>query len=156
MPSFYKTYPHRLDGKKRFSFPAKWKKQMKDVEEDTLYILPTAYKDARTGTPLPCLELMRQETLDEKIDEIRQRIKAMPEGMERDAIEQGLQIQMGSIEDLSWDGNGRTRISDELMAHADIDDEVVLVGKGTGIVAWGRTNFDTYHQSEIPLPIRLG
>jgi len=58
------------------------------------------------------------------------------------ADEQAVRAMMASADSLLLDAQGRVRIKDELLAHAEVKTKVVLVGTLTRIELWSEEQFD--------------
>ena len=127
MPAlFVGSYTHSLDAKRRMIFPSPWRHLAGDVNQ--LFAFP--HPDLR------CLYLYT-------VKEMMRRINLLRAGGSIDRLDQqAIRSFAAGADMLFWDAQGRIRISDNLLAHAEIKEQVVLVGTLTRIELWSVENFD--------------
>ncbi len=117
---FVGTFVHSLDPKKRLTIPSGWREQV--TVPNGLYVLP--------GVESEYLYVLPAQEIADKLKRIRGHSIA-------DAKARQFARILGSQSDLvSWDSQGRIRIKDELLNHARLTDQVVLVGTFEGFELW--------------------
>jgi len=127
MPTlFVGSFTHALDSKRRFIFPACWRAAA--GENNRLFVFPHPEEK--------CLYLYTAE-------EMMRRLAILRESGSLDKTDQqAVRSFAAGAEMLLWDTQGRIRIGDSLLAHAEVQDHVVLVGTLTRIELWSVENFD--------------
>ena len=130
---FVGSFTHGLDSKRRLIFPSVWRNQMAPVNQ--LFAFPHADEK--------CLYLYSPE-------EMQRRLEMLRSGTLSQEDVQAVRSLTASSELLSWDVQGRVRVSDGLLAHAEAQDQVVLVGALTRIELWSVEHFD------LALPVGSG
>lgn len=124
---FIGFYSHSLDSKRRLTIPLEWRQQV-GVPEG-LFIIPLHEK---------CLYVLPAREVVRRLSAKRGRSIADFEGAEADRV-------IGSSSELiSWDSQGRIRIRDELLAHADLADQVALVGAIERFELWNPKAWDKH------------
>lgn len=116
---FVGTYRHAVDEKKRVAIPAKWRAAAKGSQE--FYVLPD---------PKNCLVVLPAQAMEkmlERADEI-----SIGEYERRDVLRVIASRAHGS----PCDAQGRINLTDELLRHAGIEREAVLVGALTRFEIW--------------------
>jgi MraZ protein len=116
---FVGEYRHAVDEKKRVAIPAKWRAAASGASE--FYLVPD---------PKNCLVVMSSETIGkmlEKADEV-----PLGDTKRRDALRTIASRAHGS----PVDSQGRINLTDNLLRHAGITDEVVLVGALNRFEIW--------------------
>ena len=117
---FVGEYPRSLDGKKRVTIPSVWRAMIGNPR--SLYVLPDFNET--------CLKVLPAREMALKLERLRQ----SPMG---DKAANEAQRQLGRVSDvLTWDGQGRIRISDRLLEFAGIGTQVVLVGALGSFEVW--------------------
>lgn len=117
---FVDTYVHGLDAKKRLTIPSEWR-ALVGVPE-LLFVLPSAVE--RCLCVYPAREFAR-------------RLQKLQELSEVDAEAQNHMRELSANANLApWDAQGRIRVKDNLLEHAQLVNEVVLVGVFTRFELW--------------------
>jgi len=123
---FVGSYTHALDAKRRMIFPSSWRSLTGN--SNRLFAFP--HPDDK------CLYLYTAEEMMRRLVQLRS----------GDVLDQRDQQAIRSFtagaDMLVWDAQGRIRISEDLLAHAEVKDQVVLVGTLTRIELWSVENFD--------------
>ncbi|MBN1268685.1 MAG: hypothetical protein JXB04_03785 [Kiritimatiellae bacterium] len=107
---FAKTFVHSLDSKKRLTIPAVWR-EVVGVPK-MLYVLP--------GIKVRCLCVYPAREFDCRLEKLRTLSIGDLKGR------QLLRTLASRSDQLTWDSQGRIRISDELLEYADLQNQVVL------------------------------
>jgi MraZ protein len=132
---FVGSFHHSLDLKRRLIIPSSWRSML--GESSRLYVFPHPDK--------PCLFFYT-------LSEMNRRLAKLRDAGAVDANdEQAIRSMTASADALSVDAQGRVRIKDELLAHAEVDSKVVLVGTMTRIELVSAKNFDMALPVESPL-----
>ena len=123
---FVGSFTHSLDAKRRIIFPSSWRNLL--GESNRLFAFP--HPDNK------CLYLYAAE-------EMMRRLNLLRTGGSLDLQDQqALRSFTAGADMLVWDAQGRLRIGDNLLAHAEVKEQVVLVGTLTRIELWSVENFD--------------
>lgn len=127
MPAlFVGSFTHSLDAKRRMIFPSSWRNLAGDSNQ--LFAFPHPEEK--------CLYLYTAAEMMRRLDELRS----------GGAIDRNDQQAIRSITSgadmLVWDAQGRIRIGENLLAHIEVKEQVVLVGALTRIELWSAENFD--------------
>lgn len=127
MPAlFVGSFTHSLDAKRRMIFPSSWRHLAGDSNQ--LFAFP--HPEEKCLYLYTMLEMMR-------------RLEALRSGGSMDKNEQQAIRSITSGADmLMWDAQGRVRIGENLLAHIEAKEQVVLVGALTRIELWSIENFD--------------
>ncbi|MFT4035991.1 MAG: division/cell wall cluster transcriptional repressor MraZ [Patulibacter sp.] len=133
--AFRGTYQHTLDVKHRLTIPSRFRD---DFAEGLVAV---------KGVD-PCVELWRIDEYEAHVDAATQNYAAMSS-----ELRQTLRLMQGSAFDTMLDKVGRVGLTAQLLAHAGLDKEVVLVGTGRCIELWDRTRWE---QMEAGLPAAVG
>jgi len=132
---FVGSFHHSLDPKRRLIVPSSWRVLL--GESSRIYVLPHPDR--------PSLYLYT-------LTEMNRRLGRLREAGAVDANdEQALRAMTASADSLLLDAQGRVRIKDELLAHAEVKTKVVLVGTLTRIELWSEEQFDLALPTESPL-----
>ncbi len=123
---FVGSFHHALDSKRRLIIPSPWRAMMS--ENLRLYVFP--HPDCK------CLYLYTLEEMNRRLRQLR--AAGTVDGKDQQAI----RATTASADALAVDSQGRVRIKDELLAHAEVNNKVVLVGTLTRIELWGEEAFD--------------
>jgi MraZ protein len=123
---FVGSFHHSLDPKRRLIVPSMWRSLIGDSSR--LYVLP--HPDQ------PCLYLFTLAEMNRRLGRLRQ------SGAVDAQDEQAIRAITASADALLVDSQGRVRIKDELLAHANVQGKVVLVGTLTRIELWSEEKFD--------------
>lgn len=123
---FVGSHTHSLDAKRRIIFPSGWRNLLGGANR--LFAFP--HPDEK------CLYLYTAEEMMRRLNQLRA-------GGPLDALDQqALRSFTAGADMLVWDAQGRVRIGDHLLAHAEVKEQVVLVGTLTRIELWSAENFD--------------
>ncbi|MDI6775110.1 MAG: hypothetical protein QME60_06920 [Verrucomicrobiota bacterium] len=118
--AFVNTYRHGLDSKRRITIPSEWRAQM--GSENSLYVLPDVSRK--------CLFMVTPLMMKLRLERIRS--QPMSDSKTRDFYR-----ALGArSERVSWDTQGRFRIKDDLLGHAQIRNDVVMLGTIDRIEIW--------------------
>jgi MraZ protein len=115
---FVGTFRHSVDEKKRLAIPAKWRAAAKGAE---FYLLPLP-NDHLFVLPESAMDKMMERADDISIGEYERR--------------NVLRLIAGNAHGSPCDAQGRIILTEELMRHAGIEDEAVLVGVLKGFEIW--------------------
>ncbi len=116
---FVGTFRHSVDDKKRLAIPAKWRAAAKGSQE--FYVLPDP-KNCLVVLPAVAMEKMLQ-----KADEI-----SIGEYERRDVV----RVIASRAHGTPCDKQGRVSLTDELLRHAGITKDAVLVGALNRFEIW--------------------
>lgn len=121
---FTGEYTHQLDEKRRIIVPSDWRARVGRV--GSLFVLPHFEQK--------CLNVYPLEDIEERMAGFRKHQMADNKAMEFSRI-------LGSSSDIvTWDGQGRIRIRDKLLAFAGITDQVVMCGAMDKFQIWSQAN----------------
>jgi len=123
---FVGSFHHSLDPKRRLIIPSNWRAMM--GETPRLYVFP--HSDRK------CLYLYTLAEMNRRLRQLR------GSGAVDAQDEQAVRAMTASADALTVDAQGRVRIKDELLAHAEVKSKVVLVGTLTRIELWSEEHFD--------------
>jgi len=123
---FVGSFHHSLDPKRRLIIPSDWRAMM--GETPRLYVFP--HSDRK------CLYLYTLAEMNRRLRQLR------GSGAVDAQDEQAVRAMTASADALTVDAQGRVRIKDELLAHAEVKNKVVLVGTLTRIELWSEEHFD--------------
>lgn len=116
---FVGTFRHSIDEKNRMAIPAKWRAAAKGAQE--FYVLPLPNQHL-FALPESAMDKMLERVDDISIGEYERR--------------NVLRLITGDAHGTPCDGQGRIMLTEELMKHAGIEDEAVLVGVLKGFEIW--------------------
>jgi MraZ protein len=123
---FVGSFTHSLDAKRRIIFPSSWRNLIGG--SNRLFSFP--HPDDK------CLYLYT-------VEEMMRRLSQLRSGGSLDGLEQqAIRSFAAGADMLTWDAQGRIRIGENLLAHAEVKEQVVLVGTLTRIELWSVENFD--------------
>lgn len=117
---FVDTFFHKLDGKKRLTIPSAWR----DVvgSPSCVIVMP--------GVHDPCLCAYPAREMNRRLEKLRGTSIA-------DSRARHFARTLASRSNLlPWDGQGRIRVSDELLKFAGLQEDVVLVGAFESFELW--------------------
>lgn len=123
---FVGSFHHSLDPKRRLIIPSNWRSMM--GETPRLYVFP--HPDRK------CLYLYTLAEMNRRLRQLRE------PGAVDEQDEQAVRAMTASADALAVDAQGRVRIKDELLAHAEVKNKVVMVGTLTRIELWSEEHFD--------------
>ena len=123
---FVGSFTHSLDAKRRMIFPSTWRNLA--GESNQLFAFP--HPDAK------CLYLYTAAEMMRRLEELRN-------GGSVDANDQqAIRSITAGADMLMWDTQGRIRVGENLLAHIEVKEQLVLVGALTRIELWSAENFD--------------
>ncbi|MEN8254166.1 MAG: hypothetical protein ABFR33_01740 [Verrucomicrobiota bacterium] len=123
---FVGSFTHSLDAKRRIIFPSSWRNLL--GESNRLFAFP--HPDDK------CLYLYAAEEMTRRLNQLRS-------GGPLDKLgQQAVRSFAAGADMLVWDAQGRVRIGENLLAHTEVKEQVVLVGTLTRIELWSAENFD--------------
>ncbi len=123
---FVGSFTHSLDAKRRMIFPSVWRNL--SGSSNQLFAFPHPEEK--------CLYLYTAAEMMRRLNELR-------EGGALDRNdEQAIRAITAGAEMLVWDAQGRVRVGDNLLAHVEVKNQLVLVGAMTRIELWSAENFD--------------
>lgn len=123
---FVGSFTHALDAKRRMIFPSSWRSLAGGSNQ--LYAFPHPEEK--------CLYLYTAA-------EMMRRLEALRSGGPIDRNDQqSIRSITAGADMLVWDAQGRIRIAENLLAHIEVKDQLVLVGALTRIELWSAENFD--------------
>ena len=105
-------FDHSLDPKKRLTVPSEWRMALGSPE--FVYVMPDAEKK--------CLNLIPREVMEARVAELQ------GAALMDDSLNAALQVIGESSELLQFDVQGRIRICDKLLAYANLNGTVAMVG----------------------------
>ncbi|WP_372794823.1 division/cell wall cluster transcriptional repressor MraZ [Pontiella sp.] len=123
---FVGSFTHTLDAKRRMIFPSSWRNLAGDSNQ--LFAFPHPEEK--------CLYLYTAAEMMRRIDELRN------SGSMDANDQQAIRSITAGAELLMWDAQGRVRIGENLLAHIEVKEQIVLVGALTRIELWSSENFD--------------
>lgn len=134
---FVGTYVHKLDPKNRLTIPSDWREVVGKTE---LYLMP--------GLTERCLVGMSAHEMGRRSQAIRRASiadeKARPLA----------RFLGGQVNRVSWDSQGRILVGDDMLKHAGITGEVVLVGTFETFELWSPEQWK--QQQEFAARLNLG
>lgn len=125
-PLFVGSFHHSLDPKRRLIIPSGWRAIAGDPPR--FYAFPHPEH--------ACLYLYTLSEMNRRLHRLR------GQGMTDALMEQAVRSMTAAADALLVDAQGRVRIKDELLAHAEVKSKVVLVGILTRIELWSEEKFD--------------
>ena len=123
---FVGSFTHALDPKRRIIFPSSWRNLA--GESNQLFAFPHPEEK--------CLFLYTAAEMMRRLDALRN-----GGALDRND-QQAIRSITAGADLLVWDVQGRIRIGENLLAHIEAKEQVVLVGALTRIEAWSAENFD--------------
>ncbi|MDF7801322.1 hypothetical protein P4C99_17725 [Pontiellaceae bacterium B1224] len=123
---FVGSFTHSLDAKRRMIFPSSWRNLT--GESNQLFAFPHPEEK--------CLYLYTAAEMMRRIDELRN------SGTIDASDQQAIRSITAGADMLVWDAQGRIRIGENLLAHIEVKEQLVLVGALTRIELWSAENFD--------------
>ena len=123
---FVGSFTHSLDSKRRMIFPSTWRHLAGDSNQ--LFAFPHPEDK--------CLYLYTAAEMMRRLDALRNG------GSIDRADQQAIRSITAGADMLVWDAQGRIRIGENLLAHIEVKERVVLVGALTRIELWSEENFD--------------
>ncbi|MEI6891362.1 MAG: hypothetical protein V5783_04235 [Pontiella sp.] len=123
---FVGSFTHSLDAKRRMIFPSTWRNLA--GESNQLFAFP--HPDEK------CLYLYTAAEMMRRLDELRST------GSVDANDQQAIRSITAGADMLMWDAQGRFRVGENLLAHIEVKEQLVLVGALTRIELWSAENFD--------------
>lgn len=120
LDGFVGGYTHNLDAKRRLTIPADWR-EMVGVPR-RLYILP--------GINVQCLCVYPARDMAPRLENLR-KVSIADEAATQFARTLAFRSDL-----VTWDSQGRIRIKDELLDYAQLESQVVLVGRFNVFELW--------------------
>ena len=127
---FFGRFRHAVDDKNRLAIPAKWRAAAKGSQE--FYVLPDP-KNCLVVLPAPAMEKLLERVDDIKIGDYER----------RDVLRLIASRAHGS----PCDKQGRIGLTEELLRHAGIEKEAVVVGAFTRFEIWSPARFAEVERS---------
>lgn len=129
---FLSTYSSKVDDKKRASVPSSFRSVVEAKGGNMIYAYASFVNQ--------CLEVCTAE----RIRYLEQYIDGLDIfSEERDVIATAV---LGGCEPLQIDAKGRVSLSETLLKFAEIDKELIFVGKGKVFEIWNKDKFNIYYQ----------
>jgi len=122
---FVGTFRHSVDEKNRLAIPAKWRAAARGAQE--FYVLPL---------PENHLYVLPESAMDKMLDKVDD--ISIGQYERRDA----LRLIAGKAHGASCDSQGRILLTEELMRHAGIQNDAVLVGVLKGFEIWSPSHHE--------------
>ncbi len=120
------SFTHALDAKRRIIFPSVWRHAAGETNQ--LYAFP--HPEQR------CLYLYVADEMMRRLDRLRE------SGAIDRNDEQAVRSITAGADMPTWDAQGRVRIGDHLLRHAEVREKVVLIGTLTRVECWSVEHFD--------------
>jgi MraZ protein len=135
MITFIGDYTVRLDPKGRLSFPAAFKKQIREALQDGFVLKRDVFES--------CLIMYPMEEWERQNKIIRARTN--PYNKEHARF---LRMFFSGTAEVSLDANNRMLIPKRLLDYADIKSEVVLAGQSGKIEVWASEKYGTISEAD--------
>ena len=129
MITFIGDYTVKLDSKGRLSFPAAFKRQMKEAAQEGFVLKRDVFEK--------CLILYPMEEWERQNAMIRERTN--PYNKEHAKF---LRMFFSGTAELTLDASNRMLLPKRLLDHAQIGDELVLAGQSGKIELWSSDSYD--------------
>lgn len=124
------TFPRTIDGQQRIAIPKRLREVFRiDENRSALFVAP--------GTD-GSLGLYNEESFSQLAEKLG---STSPNGQDVRAFSR---LFFSQAQQLELDGQGRIRISPELLKHAGLTKEVMLVGVRDHLELWDRDRWDEY------------
>ena len=123
MAGFLGSFVHALDGKKRLTIPSEWRALTGAPPQ--LVVLPSVSDNDSER----CLWVYPARVWNLRLAPLRQVSSA-------DDVRRAMRVLASRSEILTWDAAGRLRIRDELLKHAGLTGQVMLVGAFERFELW--------------------
>jgi MraZ protein len=120
MGVFFSNHTHALDPKKRLTIPSEWRLQI--GIPSGLFVMPDLQSK--------CLRALAPAEMVRRLEILKKQALSDPKARK-------FMRQLGSQSELvGFDSQGRIRIKDELLAHAHLESDVLMVGAVDSIEFW--------------------
>jgi MraZ protein len=129
VPPFISTFTNKLDAKGRVSIPAPYRQILAQQDMGALYCIPSI-----NG---PSLEAFGNSLLS--------KFNARLDGYDplfTEVYDAEAQAVLAAVQQLNLDDEGRVRLPEDFIAHADIKERVVFVGLGQKFQMWDPVRFE--------------
>lgn len=122
MDSFHSTYTNKIDKKGRVSVPAQFRAVLAKQGSAQLILFPSLHFAAIEGAG------------EDYLKKINQEIESLPPfSQERDDL---IDAILPNTRPLTFDGEGRVVLPEDLIAHAGLDGSASFVGRGPTFQIW--------------------
>lgn len=132
MNGFWGSFKSTLDNKGRINFPAKFRKNLREEDEDTLILIRGTEK---------CLGVYPRSAWHETVEEIKRKVGT---GREFGVVSRRLMYQAS---EQTIDKQGRLNLPANLIEYAGLEGEVLVVGYEQKIEIWNRDRYQDYVES---------
>lgn len=132
MNGFWGSFKSTLDNKGRINFPAKFRKNLREEDEDTLILIRGTEK---------CLGVYPRSSWQETVEEIKRKVGT---GREFGVVSRRLMYQAS---EQTIDKQGRLNLPANLIEYAGLEGEVLVVGYEQKIEIWNRDRYRDYVES---------
>ncbi|MCB0294697.1 MAG: division/cell wall cluster transcriptional repressor MraZ [Calditrichaeota bacterium] len=132
MNGFWGSFKSTLDNKGRINFPAKFRKNLREEDEDTLILIRGTEK---------CLGVYPRSSWQETVEEIKRKVGT---GREFGVVSRRLMYQAS---EQTIDKQGRLNLPANLIEYAGLEGEVLVVGYEQKIEIWDRDRYRDYVES---------
>ncbi|MCB0258277.1 MAG: division/cell wall cluster transcriptional repressor MraZ [Calditrichaeota bacterium] len=132
MNGFWGSFKSTLDNKGRINFPAKFRKNLREEDEDTLILIRGTEK---------CLGVYPRSSWQETVEEIKRKVGT---GREFGVVSRRLMYQAS---EQTIDKQGRLNLPANLIEYAGLVGEVLVVGYEQKIEIWDRDRYRDYVES---------
>lgn len=128
---FVSQFTHSLDPKKRLIIPAIWRQNVGYPKQ--LFVL--------RGVNQKCLYVFPSREIHKRLEAIQTRSIA------DEKATQFMRILASSADLVTWDGQGRIRIKDELLSYAELTDQVLMASNFRGFELWNPLRWASVDQA---------
>lgn len=132
MNGFWGSFKSTLDNKGRINFPAKFRRNLREEDEDTLILIRGTEK---------CLGVYPHSAWQETVEEIKRKVGT---GREFGVVSRRLMYQAS---EQTIDKQGRLNLPANLIEYAGLEGEVLVVGYEQKIEIWDRERYQDYVES---------
>jgi MraZ protein len=136
VPPFISTTTGTLDGKGRVCIPSSYRQILAVQNMSAVYVCPSFYE--------PALECFGEDVLQS----FHQQLAAQDPFFAPDSDDKTFAI-MSMSQSLSFDENGRVRLPDDFISHAELKDKVTFVGMGRKFQIWEAERFVTVQAERL-------
>ncbi len=124
---FLDTVINKVDAKGRVSLPADYRAIVKELSTEIV-----CYRSLTS----PCIEGCLEELLDKLANDMESSLDFFSETQDNLT-----NLIFGDAKRFTFDSTGRIQLTDKLLAHAEIADAAVFVGKGRKFQIWSPENW---------------
>ncbi|MBP5352597.1 MAG: division/cell wall cluster transcriptional repressor MraZ [Alphaproteobacteria bacterium] len=129
---FMDTIINKVDAKGRVSLPSDYRAIVKELSSEIV-----CYRSLSA----PCIEGCLEDTLDKLATEIENATDFFSETQDNLT-----NLVFGDAKRFTFDSTGRIMLTEKLLAHAQITDTAVFVGKGRKFQIWNPQNWEKEEQ----------